>query len=703
MWTQQFMKNIKFYPLPCELEHVNAALLEACDGMDGVEDGIISLPGLCDFDPEVLIGQQYNCNGTMKTFAPQTAAIAKEFWTGPKDPNGRYSWYGLTPGADFFTFDNATTGNGGAGTVCQNASETSCMGIVEGYGEQWTRYFVEKDAEFDVLRLTVEDFFNNIHKSVQEYDSIIGTTDPDLSEFHKRRGKMITWHGLTDQLIPPNVTKEYYERVMDVLPNVHDFYRTKRVDFSSSTAGFKCLMEFVRPAGLNELRCIARDDLKLYGSIVTLGTYIGPRVLQSSDFVQILKRCVTEHPMLGVVVHDAATEHPKLFRVESLDLNAHLQMLSSASADEESTRRLLESIHNDPLPGSNVRPQWRMVVQPIDHPSSCRFRLAFAASHSLVDGRSGFTFHTAVLNALEGLKQLGMDSSAICQPGPTTLIPPAMEKAGMLPISWKFLLGPLVGEYCPGFVGRLLGLQSNTTADVWCGAPSRPNRVDSDPVTSVALFSISPDIVDRALAICRKHDARITGLLNHVIARSLCRALDKRQRPFTKLVCETPIDLRRALKQGKGQICNYVSAVTETVDVKRTNDPIDWTAVQKSTELLEERSKSLQDQPTGLLKYLSDFRGWTLNKASSSAEVSFSVSNLGVLDASVAGWQVDSMAFSQSGNGTGEPLSFSVASVGRGGMTIAVTWWPGMLGVEDEDCFVREVGRGVEKEMEAFA
>ncbi|SMQ51527.1 unnamed protein product [Zymoseptoria tritici ST99CH_3D7] len=411
-------------------------------------------------------------------------------------------------------------------------------------------------------------------------------------------------------------------------------------------------MEFVRPAGLNELRCIARDDLKLYGSIVTLGIYIGPRVLQSSDFVQILKRCVTEHPMLGVVVHDAATEHPKLFR----------QM-----------RRVHDAFSNQ-----------------------------FTTTLYL-DQTSGFAFHTAVLNALEGLKQLGMDSSAICQPGPTTLIPPAMEKAGMLPISWKFLLGPLVGEYCPGFVGRLLGLQSNTTADVWCGAPSRPNRVDSDPVTSVALFSISPDIVDRALAICRKHDARITGLLNHVIARSLCRALDKRQRPFTKLVCETPIDLRRALKQGKGQICNYVSAVTETVDVKRTNDPIDWTAVQKSTELLEERSKSLQDQPTGLLKYLSDFRGWTLKKASSSAEVSFSISNLGVLDASVAGWKVESMAFSQSGNGTGEPLSFSVASVGRGGMTIAVTWWPGMLGVEDEDCFVREVGRGVEKEMEAFA
>jgi hypothetical protein len=222
MWPQQYMKNIDFFPLPCELDFVNAAVVEACDGLDGVVDGIISLPGRCDFDPEVLDGKEFNCNGTTKPFAPQTAAIAKEFWRGPLDPRGRYSWYGLYTGAPFF---NATNGNGIGGTVCQNSSESSCSGIYEGYGEQWTRYFVKKDADFDVLSLTPEEFFINIHKSAQEYDSIIGTADPDLYEFHKRGGKMITWHGLTDQLISPNGTVEYYKRVMEVHPDASDFYR----------------------------------------------------------------------------------------------------------------------------------------------------------------------------------------------------------------------------------------------------------------------------------------------------------------------------------------------------------------------------------------------------------------------------------------------------------------------------------------------
>jgi feruloyl esterase len=219
MWPQQYMRQIDFFPLPCELDYVYEAVLEACDGIDGVEDGIISSPSECNFDPESLVGKEFSCNGTTKTFAPQTAAIAEEFWRGAVDPAGRYSWYGLYPGTEFFNR------SGLAGTICQNSSQSSCTGRFEGYFEQWTRYYVMKDADFDVLSLTEEDFFNVMRKSIQEFDSVIGTADPDLSQFHKRGGKMITWHGLTDQLISPNGTVEYYERVMDVHPDAHDFYR----------------------------------------------------------------------------------------------------------------------------------------------------------------------------------------------------------------------------------------------------------------------------------------------------------------------------------------------------------------------------------------------------------------------------------------------------------------------------------------------
>ena len=38
-------------------------------------------------------------------------------------------------------------------------------------------------------------------------------TEPDLSRFAARGGKLIITHGLADQLIPPQSTIEYYERV----------------------------------------------------------------------------------------------------------------------------------------------------------------------------------------------------------------------------------------------------------------------------------------------------------------------------------------------------------------------------------------------------------------------------------------------------------------------------------------------------------
>lgn len=52
-----------------------------------------------------------------------------------------------------------------------------------------------KDETADVSQLTHEDFQELAHSSTQQFDSIIGTNDPDLSAFRIRGGKMITYHG----------------------------------------------------------------------------------------------------------------------------------------------------------------------------------------------------------------------------------------------------------------------------------------------------------------------------------------------------------------------------------------------------------------------------------------------------------------------------------------------------------------------------
>ena len=87
------------------------------------------------------------------------------------------------------------------------------------------KYFIAKDGNFALENMTNEEYFRVLHQSRNQYSSIMGTSDPDLSLFKARKGKLITWHGLADQLIFPNGTEHYYKLVAEQVEEVRDFYR----------------------------------------------------------------------------------------------------------------------------------------------------------------------------------------------------------------------------------------------------------------------------------------------------------------------------------------------------------------------------------------------------------------------------------------------------------------------------------------------
>lgn len=58
----------------------------------------------------------------------------------------------------------------------------------------WAQLFLKKDPDYDVNTMTEDDFWELLHQSRQQYTSIIGTDDPDLSGFKAAGGKMITWY-----------------------------------------------------------------------------------------------------------------------------------------------------------------------------------------------------------------------------------------------------------------------------------------------------------------------------------------------------------------------------------------------------------------------------------------------------------------------------------------------------------------------------
>lgn len=207
------------YPDPCEVEVITQEAIAACDSLDGIEDNIIASPGLCRFDPESLVGQTFTCpsTGEKVTVSTAGATLANETWAGPSTLDGKFQWFGLN--------HDAVLGAGARGLASTNCSTGTCVGQPFPIAEQWIRLFVEKDPEFDVTSINRTNYDKIFRRSVNWYDSIIGTSNPDLTDFREAGGKMISWHGLADQLIPPNGSMNYYERVLDFDPDATEYYR----------------------------------------------------------------------------------------------------------------------------------------------------------------------------------------------------------------------------------------------------------------------------------------------------------------------------------------------------------------------------------------------------------------------------------------------------------------------------------------------
>lgn len=106
-----------------------------------------------------------------------------------------------------------------------STTPNNCTGAPFSITDEWIRLFVQKDRNFNIKNMTYAEFATVWHASVQQYTSIIGTNDPDLSRFRANGGKMVTWHGLAEQLIFPDNSVDYYDRVLQLDRNAADFYR----------------------------------------------------------------------------------------------------------------------------------------------------------------------------------------------------------------------------------------------------------------------------------------------------------------------------------------------------------------------------------------------------------------------------------------------------------------------------------------------
>lgn len=201
LWPQAVMKDANYYPSTCELDAFVSAAVESCDRKDDVTDGVITEPFTCKYDPFTLVGKRTECGKESIVISQIAASIVSKIWRGPTDSRGKSLWYGMPKGASLAELAAMKTVNG------------TTTGAPFFVADTWARNFVKTDPSFDTSQLDIAGFEKLFSQSRDRFGHIMDSSDPNLHPFKKGGGKVIIWHGLSDQLIYPQDSVRYFREV----------------------------------------------------------------------------------------------------------------------------------------------------------------------------------------------------------------------------------------------------------------------------------------------------------------------------------------------------------------------------------------------------------------------------------------------------------------------------------------------------------
>ncbi|WP_165404091.1 tannase/feruloyl esterase family alpha/beta hydrolase [Egicoccus halophilus] len=190
-----------------EIALLDAATMAACDGLDGLEDGIITRPDACDFDPGILRCPGGQDAGSHCLSDAQLAAVSTLYSPVEFDAdlaNGVPSYPAWPIGHQV---------SGGFGTWVMGGGPPG--GLIVNFGSQFVRYFIAQDPDFDTFAFDHND--PQWRERIEYVSSVVDSTDPDLSEFAASGGKLIIQEHLGDYAQSGMSGIRYYESVVDTL------------------------------------------------------------------------------------------------------------------------------------------------------------------------------------------------------------------------------------------------------------------------------------------------------------------------------------------------------------------------------------------------------------------------------------------------------------------------------------------------------
>jgi hypothetical protein len=180
-------------------------LVAACDGLDGVVDGLLSEPRACKASAQLNVCGEPGAAAAPNCLTPVEATVVDMALDGSRNDLGKRVWFPSGRATDL-SLNLPANGLGGNGI----------------FG------WANKDLTFDWRTGPRSDWDDLVQLATNTFGDDVDMSSPDLSLARDNGAKILMWHGLADNLIPFQSNNYYYSKVLDFYggaANVSPWYR----------------------------------------------------------------------------------------------------------------------------------------------------------------------------------------------------------------------------------------------------------------------------------------------------------------------------------------------------------------------------------------------------------------------------------------------------------------------------------------------
>lgn len=189
---------------PAHVPLIRDAVLAACDASDGIEDGILADPRTCTWDPVALECADAS-SASDACLSPAQVETVRRVYGGVRMADGRFAAMPLMRGGE----------SDWAARMIGTPQQPRGVNAV--LGAPFMAYIVKADPEYDFMTFDPNRDWAALDGGIAAAE--VHQQNPDIGPFVERGGKLLLWHGFNDPGPSPLSTIQYYDAVLEQVPD----------------------------------------------------------------------------------------------------------------------------------------------------------------------------------------------------------------------------------------------------------------------------------------------------------------------------------------------------------------------------------------------------------------------------------------------------------------------------------------------------